>query len=93
MFDVSKKNKMKSGFIIAFFITMVALIAYFICVWLEVDSALVIPICMGIAIFSSIGTYYNSDKIVLSLNHARPATKEQNQRMVENLEGLCIALA
>ena len=53
---------------------------------------------IGVAIFAMIfsvivswGSYYNSDKIVLSLNGARKATKEEHQRMVENLEGLCIA--
>jgi heat shock protein HtpX len=48
-------------------------------------------IAMIFSILSSIGAYYNCDKIVLSMSNARPATMEQNQRMIENLEGLCIA--
>lgn len=92
MFDISKSNKMKTYGIVCIFIVLITLIVNFISyLYLETVS-------IGVAIFSMIfsiviawGSYYNSDKIVLSLNGARKATKEENQRMVENLEGLCIA--
>ncbi len=90
MFDTSIKNKRKTRFIIAFFIAFITLLVYIIC-YLNDFGYMGVPIAMFIAIIASIGSYYNSDKIVLSLNGARPANKEQNQRMVENLEGLCIA--
>ena len=35
---------------------------------------------MALAIATSWISYYNSDKIVLSLNGARPATKEEKER-------------
>ena len=90
MFDMSKKNKRKSYTIIAIFTAMLALIIYAIC---AINDLGIIGVVIGIAvaIITSWATYYNSDKIVLSLNGARPATREENQRMYESLEGLCIA--
>jgi len=39
----------------------------------------------------SFGAYWNSDKIVLSIHKARPATPEQDAKLHNILEGLCIA--
>ena len=91
MFDMSIKNKRKSYFIILCFILMISLLVYFIGYYNEVEAIIIVPISLGIAIFSSIGAYYNSDKIVLKMNNAKPATLEQNRRMIYNLEGLCMA--
>lgn len=92
MFDTSKKNKRKTYGIISLFLVFLAVIVYFIMTYcFEVSGATAIIVSMALAIGTSWISYYNSDKIVLSLNGARPATKEENQRMVENLEGLCIA--
>lgn len=92
MFDTSKSNKKKTYGIVATFIIFLTLVVYFVgLIWFEEAS---VSLAIGAMIFSVIsawGSYYFSDKIVLSLNGARPATKEENQRMVENLEGLCIA--
>lgn len=90
MFDISKKNKNKSYFIICIFTVILSIIIYAICNYFELGITGVI-IAILFAILTSWATYYNSDKIVLSLNGARPATKEENQLMYENLEGLCIA--
>lgn len=90
MFQVSKKNKTKTFFIITIFI---ALLSYLVYVFLSLNDfgPMAVPIAIISSIIASWGAYYHSDKIVLSLNGARPATKEENQRMYENLEGLCIA--
>ena len=40
---------------------------------------------------SAFTSYYNSDKIVLSLNKARVATKEEYAQLNNILEGLCLA--
>lgn len=92
MFEDVKKNKRKTFGIVLTFVIFVCLVVYFIISYtfpeLGVASAIIALIVTIIATFAS---YYNSDKIVLSLNGARPATREENQRMYENLEGLCIA--
>ena len=92
MFDSSKKNKRKTYGIVSLFLVFLAVIVYFIMTYcFEVSGTLALIVSMLLAILTSWASYYNSDKIVLSLNGARPATKEENQRMVENLEALCIA--
>jgi heat shock protein HtpX len=90
MFDTSRKNRNKTFVIVSIFVVLVAALIYFIC-YINDVGYLAVPIAVTISIIMSVSAYYNSDKIVLSMSQARPATKEQNQRMVENLEGLCIA--
>lgn len=92
MFDSSKKNKRKTYGIVSLFLVFLSVIVYFIMTYcFEVSGTIALVVSMLIAILTSWASYYNSDKIVLSLNGARPATKEENQRMVDNLEALCIA--
>lgn len=91
MFDTSKKNKRKSFFIIFCFIIFIFLMVYFVSELCGLDSTLLVPVSILIAISSAVGAYYNSDKIVLQMNNARPATMEQNRRLINNLEGLCLA--
>ena len=50
-----------------------------------------IVIAMIFSFFSTWGSYYYSDKIVLNLNKARPATKEENQKLVNILEALVVS--
>lgn len=92
MFDVVKKNKRKTYGIISIFILFITLILYTIMnIWFEGLGIFAAIIALTFTIIASWASYYNSDKIILSLNGARPATLEENQRMYENLEGLCIA--
>lgn len=90
MFDSSIKNKRKSTLIIALFVIFLGLLVYFISYWFGL-SEYAVGISLIVAISTTVSSYYNCDKIVLSISNAKPATREQNQRMVENLEGLCIA--
>ena len=78
MFEDIKRNKMKSWIIVLLFLVFIALIIYYICMALDLGKTSII-IAMIFAIVSTWGSYYYSDKIVLSLNKARPATKEENQ--------------
>ena len=70
---------------------IVSTLVYFICEINGIEGTLIIPISIFVAISSSVGAYYNSDKIILSMSNARPATEEQNKGMIDSLEGLCIA--
>ncbi len=51
----------------------------------------VLPLAVAFAIISSIGSYYSSDRIVLAMSNARPATKEEHAFLVNSVEGLAIA--
>lgn len=90
MFETTKKNKIESGVIIGIFIVVITLIVYYICHALRLGSmSIVIALIFSIA--SAWGSYYYSDKIVLSLNKARPATKEENLQLVNILDALMVA--
>lgn len=91
MFDSTIKNKRKTTLIVVGFTIFVGLIVYALVYLFSEGSAFAFTFAMIAAILSSIGAYYNCDKIVLSMSNARPATMEQNKRMIQNLEGLCIA--
>lgn len=90
MFEDIKKNKMKSWFIILLFLAFIAIIVYYICMALDLGKTSII-IAMIFAFISTWGSYYYSDKIVLSLNKARPATKEENQKLVNILDSLVVS--
>ncbi|MCI9365580.1 MAG: M48 family metallopeptidase [Clostridia bacterium] len=50
-----------------------------------------IIIALTVSIISSFVSYYSSDKIVLAMSHARPATHEENQKLVNILDALVIS--
>ena len=90
MFEDIKKNKMKSWFIVLLFLLFISFIVYYICLALDLGSMSIV-IAMIFSIASTWGSYYYSDKIVLSLNKARPATKEENLKLVNILESLVVS--
>ncbi len=90
MFEDIKRNKMKSWIIVLLFLVFIALIIYYICMALDLGKTSIV-IAMIFAIVSTWGSYYYSDKIVLSLNKARPATKEENQKLVNILDALVVS--
>lgn len=86
-----KKNKSKTIFIVFGFALFIALFIYFLSLWLFDDIYLAIIIGVCFSFFTSFISYYNSDKIILSLNKARPASKEEDRELNDILEGLCLA--
>ena len=85
----SKKNKFESGVIVGIFILVITLIVYYICHALRLGT-MSIFIALIFSIGSAWASYYYSDKIVLSLNKARPATKEEDQKLVNILDSLMV---
>lgn len=89
MFENIKKNKIESGIIVTIFIIVITLIIYYICHALRLGTFSIV-IALAFSIASSWGSYYYSDKIVLSLNRARPATKEEDLKIVNILDALMV---
>ena len=90
MFESIKKNKLESAVIVGIFILVITLIVYYVCNALNLGSFSIV-IALIVSIASSWGSYYYSDKIVLSLNKARPATKEEDLKLVNILDALMIS--
>lgn len=89
MFEDIKKNKIESSVIVAIFIVVITLIVYYICHALRLGTISIV-IAFVFSIASAWSSYYYSDKIVLSLNKARPATKEEDLKIVNILDSLMV---
>lgn len=90
MFEDIKKNKIKSLFIVFVFLAIIAVIIYYICMALDLGPFSIV-IAMIFSILSTWSSYYYSDRIVLRLNKARPATKEENLKLVNILDALVVS--
>lgn len=90
MYEDIKRNKIKTGLIISIYIIVVTLIVYYICYALDF-GVFSILFALIFSIASAWGSYYYSDKIILSLNGARPATEEENKKLINILDGLMIS--
>lgn len=90
MFQDIQKNKIKSGFIIALFASFLTFIVYYISMAFDLGPISIV-IALVFSIISTWSSYYYSDKIVLTLNGARPATEEENQKLVHILDGLMVS--
>ena len=90
MYQDIRKNNIKTGFIIFLFIVVITLIIYFVCMAFDL-GVFSIVIALVFSIISAWGSYYYSDRIILSLNKARPATEEEDRKLVAILDGLMVA--
>lgn len=90
MYDDIRNNKIKTGIIISIFLVVITLIVYYVCMAFDLGTmSIIIAIIFSIA--TSWCSYYYSDKIVLSINNAKPATSDQYQKLNNILEGLMVS--
>src|SRR3989344_3707642 len=83
-------NRLKTYFIIAIFIGLISLVFYGIGKYVgNVETYMVLG--LGFSLFSSIGSYFYSDKIVLSMTGAKPADKKEYFNYYTVTENLSIA--
>ncbi|MCL2860529.1 MAG: M48 family metallopeptidase [Oscillospiraceae bacterium] len=90
MIEDVRKNKFKSGVIVAIFLLVVTLIIYFVCYAFDLGS-MAIVIALIFSIIATWSSYYFSDKIVLSINKARPATPQEDKKIVDILDALMVS--
>lgn len=90
MYQDIDKNKNRSYFIVGAFVLMITLIVYYICMAFDL-GAFSIVFALIVSIVSAYATYYNCDKIILSMSKARPATHEEDQKLVNILDTLILA--
>ena len=90
MYEDIKKNKIRTGVIVSIFLVMISLIVYYICMAFDMGIVSIV-IAMIFAIASTFGSYYYSDKIVLAVNRARPATENENKKLINILDGLMVS--
>ena len=90
MFETIRKNKIESMAIVLIFIFIITLILYYIFMALDFGY-LAIIMALTFSIGSAWASYYYSDKIILRMNKARPATKEENLKLVNILDSLMVS--
>lgn len=90
MFEDIRRNKIKTATIVSIFIFIITLIIYYICMAFDIGEVSII-IALIFSCVSAFATYYNCDKIVLASCRARPATKEENLKLVNILDALVIS--
>ena len=90
MYEQITANKVKSVFLVLFFAALVLLVIWaFEQVTGWGRGGLVIALIISLA--SAVGGYYSSDKIVLAISQARPASKEEYPYLYNLVEGLALA--
>jgi len=90
MWDQISSNKLRSAALIVIFVLLIALIGYVfgqVTDWGYVGLVL----ALVVAFLMSWGSYWYSDKIVLSISRARPVDRDVEPYLVNTLEGLAIA--
>ena len=90
MYSDIKSNKIKTGFIVSLFIIVIALIVYYVSMAFDLGYMSIV-IAMIFSIGSAWASYYYSDKIVLSINKAHPASPEQYEKLNNILDGLMVS--
>lgn len=90
MYEDIKRNKFRSNIIVGGFVLMITLIVYYICMKFDLGSFSIV-FALIVSIISAFATYYNCDKIILSMSKARPATHEEDQKLVNILDTLMLS--
>jgi len=87
VYEQINHNKIRSGVIVSFFIAFIVGVSILITNAYDLDNSLLI-FALFLSLGSSFISYFYGDKIVLSLNRARPATRQEFfdfYTVVENL--------
>ena len=90
MLEDVKKNKFKTGIIVSIFIVFITLIVYYVCYAFDLGPMSIV-IALIVSIISAWSSYYYSDKIILKMSNARPATEEEDKKLVNILYSLMVA--
>lgn len=89
MYEQISSNIWKSYGLVVFFVVVIAGLGYVFAQTTGYPE--ILPLAVIFAVLASIGSYYYSDRIVLGMSRARPATKEEHAHLVNSVEGLAIA--
>lgn len=91
MIENIRKNKIKTFFIVSGFLIMITLILYYVCLAFDFSAPFALFFALLFSIISSWASYYNSHKIILKVTNARPATLEENKKLVHIFEALLVS--
>lgn len=85
-------NKNKTYLFLLLFCLFIGLVVYFISLNLSEETAVFFAgLALIISLVGSFFTYYNSDRILLSMANAHPVSREQDPYLYHTIEGVAIA--
>ncbi len=90
MFELIRSNKRRSAVLVAAFVAIVVVVGTIIGL-LFGNGPLFAGIALVVGAAIAFGSYWNADKIALSVSRAHPAPPEEYARLHNLVEGLCIA--
>ncbi len=88
LYDERSGNIWRTWVLVVGFLVVVILMGWGVAWYYQNDAILYIAV--AIAVLTNFYAYWASDKLVLSLNHARPATREEFYDFYTVAENLCI---
>ena len=98
MYEHIAKNRAKTILIIIGFVFFLSLIGYFTGMYFDYRygagstySTALMVFALTLALFASFGSYYFSDRMVLSMTGAKPISRDDDPRLYYMVEGLSIA--
>lgn len=90
-YDIAGSNKRKSVLILIFFIILAVTVAYVVGRAQGYNGLTVAGIFLIVSGIWSIISYYFSDSLILTLSHAKPATREDHFNFYTSAENMSIA--
>ena len=90
IYEQIKNNKIRSTVIISIFSAFIILVAYLITQSYNLDGTFLI-FAFLVSVISSLGSYFYGDKMVLALNQAQPANKNNYPLLYQVVENISIA--
>ncbi len=87
-YDLIKKNTQKTYLFIFFFLLIIIGIGWLLAYVFNELWILIVAVVFSVT--TAITSYWNSDKIVLSLNRAKQITAKENKELYRIVENLCI---
>ncbi len=89
LYSQADSNIRKTWFLITVFLVFVIGFGWLLSRYFNTPSILYIAVFFSI--FSSVGSYWWSDKLVLAMTHSQPIQESDNRELFHIVENLCIA--
>ncbi len=84
-------NKRKTFLLLASFGALMWLVVYAALTYMGSSTAGIVPIAVGLSLISVWGSYYASDKLVLTMTGARQIQESDNPRLFSLIQEVCLA--
>ncbi len=88
VYNEISSNKQKTALLITFFLVLIIGLGYVFSIY--VDEPLLLPIAVGLSTVMSFVSYFYSDKIVLSMSHAKEIKRVDDEDLYRTVENLAI---